>query len=105
MKIYIEDINSNGIDIYETDCNERKYYDAWCFNDGENLSDVVEVLNDNESTIRDLYDDCVEVEQERDKYKAALEEIITPNQSTMGDYPVLKSDVECNQIAKKALEG
>jgi len=56
-----------------------------------------------------IYNKCAACEmemyrEERNKYKKALEEIITLNKSIVGDYPVLKSDGEMFKIAKKALK-
>jgi len=53
-------------------------------------------LNGLEIIIQKAFDD-------RDRYRKALEKIITPNQSSEFNCPVLKSDGEMLQIAHEAL--
>ena len=50
---------------------------------------------------QDKYENSI---KERDKFKKALEEIITLNMSSVGYYPVLKSDGEMYRIAQEALK-
>ena len=47
---------------------------------------------------------CVQLDEERDKYKKALEEISTLKPSSYGDFPVKLTDSEMFHIAKRAIE-